>query len=292
MYNYYGESISMYYAFYGFIIVMFSPLALVSIVYAISYRTDLFKDQDIYPSYFIILIIWKIFISIKWKRKCNDIQQKWGLKVSWDYLIIRPEFKGDEYYTDLDAPLESNVSKYDSVISFFATLPLILILLVANIVVFYFSTKWEDKAKEKEIFWFRYVPSIARSLTLVIIAKIYDLIAKYSIYLEKRKQEDVYELVMSIKVFIFRLISNFIAVIYSTIVTMDIYRLKTLLYIHIVIKYLSEIGLRFFLRLFWITSLKEFILIKLKKKQGNILYIIQNLKMKFLRIIIKKIKMK
>ena len=246
LYNYFGESISMYYAFYGFITVMYSPLALASLGYAISYRSDLFKAQDIYPSYFIILIIWNIFISIKWKRKCNEIQQKWGLKVSSDYQIIRPEFKGDEYYTDLEAPLEKHVSKYDSFVSFFATLPLILILLGANIVVFYFTTKWEDKAKGNEIFWFRYVPSIARSIALVIIAKIYNLIAKYSTYLENRKQEDVYELVMSIKIFIFRLISDFTAVIYSAIVTRDIFRLKTLLYTHIVIKYLSEIGLRFF----------------------------------------------
>ena len=49
---------------------------------------------------------------IKWRRKCNEIQEKWGLKVSSDSQIIRPEFHGDEYYTDLDAPLEKHVSKY------------------------------------------------------------------------------------------------------------------------------------------------------------------------------------
>ena len=125
-------------------------------------------------------------------------------------------------------------------------MPFILILLGANITIFYFTTKWENMEKDNVIFWFRYVPSIARSLALVIIAKIYDLIAKYSTYLENRKQEDIYELIMSIKVFAFRLISDFTAVIYSAIVTRDIFRLKTLLYTHILIKYLSEIGLRFF----------------------------------------------
>ena len=246
LYSYFGESISMYYAFYAFITVMYSPLALVSIIYAISYRADLFTAQDIYPTFFIVLAIWNIFISIKWKRKCNEILQKWGMKVSSDSQLIRPEFKGDEYYRDLDAPLEKHVSKYASFISFLATLPFILLLLGANILVFYFTTKWEDKSKDDEVFWYRYLPSICRSLGLVIIAKIYDILARYSTYLENRKQEDIYELIMSIKVFIFRLISDFMAVIYSAIVTRDIYRLKTLLYTHICIKYLSEIGLKFF----------------------------------------------
>ena len=129
----------MYYSFYSYLTIIYSPLVLTSIVYGIYYRSDLFMAQDIYPSFFIIMALWNMFISIKWKRKCNEIQQKWGLKLSSDYQIIRPEFKGDEYYTDLDAPLEKHVSKYDSFISFFATLPLILILLGANIVVFSFN---------------------------------------------------------------------------------------------------------------------------------------------------------
>ena len=137
LYNYFGESISMYYAFYAFLTVMYSPLAISSIVYLILYKADLFIEQDIYPSFFIIFIFWNIFISIKWSRKCNEIQQKWGLKVSSDYQIIRPEFKGDEYYSDLDAPLEKHVSKYDSFISFFSTLPLIILLLGADVILFH-----------------------------------------------------------------------------------------------------------------------------------------------------------
>lgn len=266
LYNYFGESISMYYAFYAFLTIMYSPLAIASIVYLILYKSDLFTGQDIYPSFFIIFIFWNIFISIKWARKCNEIQQKWGQKVSSDYQIIRPEFKGDEYYSDLDAPLEKHVSKYDSFISFFATLPLIILLLGADVAVYYFTTKWEDLEKENENFWFRYVPSIVRSLVLVVIAKIYDIIAVYSTYLENRKQEDIYELIMSLKIFIFRLISDFTAVIYSAIVTRDIVRLKTLLYTDIFIKYLSEIGIRYFYPILWNYFFKKIYFKRVNKK--------------------------
>ena len=266
LYSYFGESISMYYAFYAYLTIMYSPLTLASITYIIFYGLDLFSEQDIYPTFFIIFTFWNMYISIKWKRKCNEIQQKWGLKVSSDYQIIRAEFKGDEYYTDLDAPLEKHVSKYDSFISFFATLPLILLLLGANIVVFYLTTKWEDMEKQNPNFWYRYVPSIARSLGLIIIAKIYDILANYSTYLENRKQEDIYELIMSIKVFIFRLVSDFMAVVYSAFVTRDIIRLKTMLYTHLSIKFLSEIGTRFFYPILWNYFFKKIYFKKVQKK--------------------------
>ena len=266
LHAYFGESISMFYAFYAYLTNMYILLAIASISYCIYYGSELFTAQDIYPSFFIIFIIWNIVILIKWRRKCNEIQEKWGLKVSSDSQIIRPEFHGDEYYTDLDAPLEKHVSKYDSFISFFITLPFIILLLGADILVFYFTTKWEDLVKTNEKFWFRYVPSIVRSLALVIVAKIYDMIAVYSTRLENRKQEDIYEMVMGVKVFIFRLISDFTAVIYSAMVTRDIYRLKTLLYTHIVIKYLSEIGGRFVYPFLWHYFLKKYYFKKVDSK--------------------------
>ena len=258
LHGYLGESISMFYSFYAFLTNMYILLAIASLGYCIYYGKDLFTAQDIYPSFFIIFIIWNIVILIKWRRKCNEIQEKWGLKVSSDSQIIRPEFHGDEYYTDLDAPLEKHVSKYDSFISFFITLPLIILLLGADILVFYLTTKWEDLVKTNEKFWFRYLPSIVRSLALVIVAKIYDMIAVYSTRLENRKQEDIHEMVMGVKVFIFRLISDFTAVIYSAIVTRDIFRLKTLLYTHIIIKYFSEIGTKFFYPFLWAYFSKKY----------------------------------
>ena len=266
LHAYFGESISMFYAFYAFLTNMYILLAITSISYCIYYGKDLFTSQDIYPSFFIIFVFWNIVILIKWRRKSNEIQEKWGLKVSSDSQIIRPEFHGDEYYTDLDAPLEKHVSQYDSFISFFITLPFIILLLGADILVFYFTTKWEDLVKTNEKFWFRYVPSIVRSLALVIVAKIYDMLAVYSTRLENRKQEDIYEMVMGAKVFIFRLISDFTAVIYSAIVTRDIYRLKTLLYTHICIKYLSEIGSKFFYPLLWHYFIKKIYFKKVNTK--------------------------
>ena len=97
---------------------------------------------------------------------------------------------------------------------------------------------------------------------MVIVAKIYDMIAVYSTRLENRKQEDIYEMVMGVKVFIFRLISDFTAVIYSTIVTRDIYRLKTLLYTHILLNMYLKLAVNFFIHFFGIIFSKKYILKK------------------------------
>ena len=62
LYNYFGESISMFYAFYSYLTIMYSPLFFVSIGYAISYRASLFTSQDIYPTFFIIFAFWNMFM--------------------------------------------------------------------------------------------------------------------------------------------------------------------------------------------------------------------------------------
>lgn len=74
LYNYFGESISMFYSFYSNLTIMYFPLLFVNLAYVLSYRKSLFTFQDIYPTYFIIFAFWNMFISIKWKRKCNEMQ--------------------------------------------------------------------------------------------------------------------------------------------------------------------------------------------------------------------------
>ena len=99
----------MFYAFYGFFTVMYGPLAIVSLIYTIIYLKSLFTSNDMYPTIFIIFAVWNILAMAKWKRKSEEIQHKWGMKISSDQQRMRIEFKGDEYYSDLDAPLEKYI---------------------------------------------------------------------------------------------------------------------------------------------------------------------------------------
>ena len=125
LYRYFGQAIAMFYAFYGFFTVMYFPLAFISLLYTLIYLRSLFDSYDMYRTSFLIFSIWNLVIIAKWKRKSEEIQHKWGMKISKDQQKIRNEFKGDEYYSDLDAPLEKFINTNKPAISFLIGLPIL-----------------------------------------------------------------------------------------------------------------------------------------------------------------------
>ena len=254
LWRYFGESIAMYYTFYAYFTIMYSTIGIIGIIYIGIYTTDLFLSDNLYPTYFLIYTVWHFVFMYKWRRKCSEIELKWGMKISGNKSEVRPEFNGDEFYRDLDSRLEKHVERYSSVKAFILLLPVILGLLIADIIIFYYTTKWEDKIEFHNNFLYRYIPSIIRSIGLTIISYIYDYYAWWSNYRENYKQKIVFENVLIIKIIAFRLVSDLTAVLYNAFVTKEIDRVKTLLYTNIIIKYLTEIGLKFFypICVYWI----------------------------------------
>ena len=88
---------------------MYFPLAFISLLYTLIYLRSLFDSYDMYRTSFLIFSIWNLVIIAKWKRKSEEIQHKWGMKKSKDQQKIRNEFKGYQYFSDLDAPLEKYI---------------------------------------------------------------------------------------------------------------------------------------------------------------------------------------
>ena len=244
LYRYFGQAISMYYAFYGFFTVMYGPLALVSLIYTIIYLKSLFNGNDMYPVFFIIFAVWNLLTMSKWKRKSEEIQHKWGMKISQDQQKMRIEFKGDEYYSDLDAPLEKFIDSITFIKSFFLGFPLILLFIGLIIISSYFVTVWEDSVQNETNYFFKFFPSLIRALSLVIIFDIYDYFISYVTNLENIKYEDDFENTLILRVFLFRLIVDFISIFYNVFFTKNIYRLKVLLYTNILMRFIIEIIVR------------------------------------------------
>ena len=244
LYRYFGQAISMYYAFYGFFTVVYGPLAFISLLYTLIYLKSLFNNDDMYPSFFIIFAVWNLLAMAKWKRKSEEIQHKWGMKISSDQQKMRIEFKGDEYYSDLDAPLEKFIDIKKSIISFFFALPFILLFMGIIVVSSYFVTIWEDSVQNETNYFFKFFPSLIRALSLVIIFYIYDYVVLYTTNLGNIKYEDEYETDLIIRVFVFRLTADFISIFYNVFFTKNIYRLKVLLYTNIIMRFLIEIIIR------------------------------------------------
>ena len=157
---------------------------------------------------------------------------------------IRNEFRGDEYYRDIDEPLQKHVKQFSAVKVFIASLPLILILLAGDVIIFYYTTKWESDNNKSTHFVLQYFPSIIRTVGMSIISFIYDFVAKYFAEKENHKFEDEYDNTLIVKVFVFRLIADLTSVLYSAIVQKNISNLKVLIYTNLFVKYISEIGVK------------------------------------------------
>ena len=244
LYRYFGQAISMYYAFYGFFTVIYGPLAFVSLIYTLIYLKSLFNSDDMYPIFFLVFAIWNLLAMSKWKRKSEEIQHKWGMKISPDQQRMRIEFKGDEYYSDLEAPLEKNTDILTSIRSFFIGFPIGLIFIGITIVSSYYVTNWENKVQNEKNFFFKFFPSFIRALSIVIIFHIYDYIIFYTVNIANIKYEDEYEYSLIFRIYNFRLIIDFISIFYNVFFTKNIYRLKVLLYTNIIMRFLAEIIIR------------------------------------------------
>ena len=244
LYRYFGQAIAMFYAFYGFFTVMYFPLAFISLLYTLIYLKSLFDSYDMYPTCFLIFAIWNLVIIAKWKRKSEEIQHKWGMKISKDQQKIRNEFKGDEYFSDLDAPLEKYRYKKNGVISFFIGLPVFLLFIAIVMTSSHYITLMEDKVQDEKNYFFRFFPSFLRALSLVIIYYIYDHVVLKITKVGNIKYEDEYEFMLIIRIFLFRFINDFISAFYNVFMTKNIYRLKVLLYTNIIFRFLAEILVR------------------------------------------------
>ena len=162
-----------------------------------------------YPLYFLIFAVWNLLAMAKWKRKSEEIQHKWGMKISQDQQKMRNEFKGDEYYSDLDAPLEKYRYTKTGVISFFVGLPVLLAFVAIVMFSSHYVTLWEDKVQDEKNYFFRFFPSFLRALSLVVIYYIYDHVVLKLTKIGNIKYEDEYEFIIIIRIFLFRL--NFMA---------------------------------------------------------------------------------
>ena len=265
LYRYFGESIAMFYSFFGFFTCYYSFIAFVGLVYTFIYRSSLFLSDDMYPIYSIIFSLWNIYFIIRWKRKESEIQHKWGMRMSEEEQQIRLEYKGDEYCKDIDITISKHTKSFSSLKNFLITFPFILILWAGNVLVFYYTTRWENNLDFRTPIYIYYLPTIVRSIGLYLISYLYDVIAWKSNNFENYKYQEVYDKVLIVKIFSFRLISDLTAVIYSSLVQKEIDRLKTLLYTNIIVKYLCEIGMKFFLPIFMNRFLKNTYFEKINK---------------------------
>ena len=78
------------------------------------------------------------------------------MKISEDQRKMRNEFKGDEYYSDLDAPLEKYINKKSSLVSFSIGLPVLLLFVAIVMGMSNYVTLWENKVQNESNYFFKF----------------------------------------------------------------------------------------------------------------------------------------
>jgi hypothetical protein len=253
IYRYLGEKAALYFAFISF---LGNNLLVISIG---SFILLIYKNKEILnfsysPSYGIVYSFWFIYFVIKWKRKSTEITHQWGLNNNTTEKIIRDEFIGDEYSKNNDLHLQKHADNYNTLLIFTGFLPVNLILIVFVILVFIFTNKYGSEYKNVD--YLRFLPSIINSVSISVVGVLYEYATLYLTNLENHKYQDRYEAIIIIKLFAFKFIINFLAVIFNIFIYGNFENLHVLLYTLIMSKIASHIIVRY---------LKPFVMFKINK---------------------------
>uniref|UniRef100_A0A7S2F8U8 Calmodulin n=1 Tax=Florenciella parvula TaxID=236787 RepID=A0A7S2F8U8_9STRA len=96
--DYYGEKITLYFAFLGWytswLVVICIPATVVTIIYYVP-TIDPSVKSIVLPIYAIVLQIWAMLMLLMWKKEENVLAAKWGATFFEDDETERPSFNGD-----------------------------------------------------------------------------------------------------------------------------------------------------------------------------------------------------
>ncbi len=84
-----------------------------------------------------------------------------------------------------------------------------------------------------------------KSSTITCINYLYNTIALKFVNIENHKYKDSHENSLIMKIFVFRMVTNLTAIILTVFVDQDIHKVKQLIYTLLVMKDVSDLGLRF-----------------------------------------------
>ena len=87
--------------------------------------------------------------------------------------------------------------------------------------------------------------ALIKSFSITIINYAYNSLASKFVFMENHKYKEDHEKSLILKIFVFRMINNLTAIIFTAFVKQDIDEVKYLIYELLIVKDISDIGLRF-----------------------------------------------
>lgn len=234
--QYFGEKIAYYFAFSSFLTCYLFYLAIPGIVFHLyilsrsdSKRSD--NKEHMYNTpvtvaWVLYVMLWNAISVERWKRKSSEINTRWGISTSTTSDIglknVRKEFFGDEVISHNTGSLTKKYKVNVTVITFLASLPVLIFLLCCVVGVFvgtkYLKEYGRTYRNGKYVTAFQFLASIISGVGINISNTLYSLLARWFVKKENHKYQESYERSLIFKVFTFRFLNSFIGVFYVAFV--------------------------------------------------------------------------
>jgi len=213
--DYYGEEISIYFAFLGlYTTFLFFPAMLGLLTWVVQLTVD--HDTVLVPVYVCFVALWSIVFLEYWKRYQAILQLRWNVREFEDQEVNRIEFSGDlrvspitgedeEYFSD-----EERCQRYMLTQPIMALAIVVVVIAAVGIVLFqYFAVHSGTFGNSGT-----YVAGGVNAAVIQIMNMVYAVIAEEMNKHENHQTATDYTDALITKVFVFQFVNSYAAITY------------------------------------------------------------------------------
>eukprot|EP01119_Soliformovum_irregulare_P010297 TRINITY_DN2524_c0_g1_i1.p1 TRINITY_DN2524_c0_g1~~TRINITY_DN2524_c0_g1_i1.p1 ORF type:complete len:732 (-),score=157.04 TRINITY_DN2524_c0_g1_i1:18-2213(-) len=232
--NYFGESISMYFAFLGF----YAQWLFVASLVGIAAFVGSFLESDGWSNslYSVFLAVWGTMMLNFWKRKSATLTWQWNMDNYMEKEQARPEFKGvlktgaffggtwfEFDQEDQETGVQPSQSTYYSTGKRFVKIVVGMIpmaLLVTGVIVITMGIlTFRLYIQETGLALFGGVlGAAANAVTILILNKVYEKLAVLITNWENHRTQSSYDNMIILKTFLFQFVNSYISLYYIAFV--------------------------------------------------------------------------
>jgi hypothetical protein len=148
--DYFGEKVGFNVAWISFYTAWLFVPGIIGLTLTL-YQLSTGNVESLYsPLYSISIAIWATVLIEMWKRKSSEIASKWGVIDIQRVDEIREGYIGDEYHSKTTLQVGKRSSTMHPTLIFLISLPILLALLTACVVIFTYATRFKNAAAKED----------------------------------------------------------------------------------------------------------------------------------------------
>nr|CAB3221886.1 anoctamin-10-like [Phallusia mammillata] len=248
--EYFGDTISIYFAFLNFYTVGLVPLVLYGLlVWFLGLNAWQVDDNW---SLAAVHVLWSAVLLEMWNRKSNELSYKWGSLGLKEWEEPRSGFRGELGINEITQRQEPTYPYWKRYIRmYFISLPIVIVCLAMAVWLMFYYFSWEfylmEKFANETGFWvplLKNAPSVTYSILIIIANALYRSLAEYLTDQENHRLESTYQNHLISKILLFHFANSFLCLFYIAFIYEDMrmlrMTLRNLFIVHMVISQAME----------------------------------------------------